>query len=202
MWLLIEGLTSQIITSGSDKPITSTIVSQSLTPCTSSLSNTLPSSHNVPSVSNCSFKKMHQEIIQKLDKMTKANEDCFKSMNTEILNLREEVKVMKKILKGSYMSSDSSHIAESKLPTLPVKTVEELDKLEELLKNSEEERKNFVTKLSVIGGSSARSVVNAVMNAAIARNVAMQFSMHGKGEKKTFKELQIFSCMIGKGSSV
>ena len=50
----------------------------------------------MPSVPYRSF----QEIVNKLDKMTKANEGCFKSINIDFLNLREKVKVMKKSLKS------------------------------------------------------------------------------------------------------
>lgn len=111
----------------------------------------------------------------------------------EILNVKEEQKLLRKALKRSVYSLQDS---DSKLPPLPVKTHAELEALD-LILNDEIERKNLICILSNFASSSLRSTVHSIMRNVIASEVAVLYSLHGKGEKMPFIDLKLFSCIQG-----
>ena len=119
--------------------------------------------------------------------------DNLAGMHKEILDCTEEVKRLNKYAKDNECPS----LTDSSLPRLPVKSMEEMRILEHVLEN-EEQRKLLVLRLSTIGGSQMRSVVNNMMNNTIDRAVAMEFSMHGKTNKYTFKNTNVYLCILGK----
>lgn len=135
--------------------------------------------------------------VKSYDFMVKSTEQknkALKEMHKELVECREEIKLLKKCLRKS---EGQSFTDASNLPPLPIKTMEDLEQMENVL-CTEEEKRVLVNKLSVIGGSHTRSVVNNMMNHVFDRNVAVHFSLHGKTSKKAFKDLQIYPCILGK----
>ena len=118
---------------------------------------------------------------------------CLQLICKEILNVKEEQKLIKRALKKTVHSLPD---LDSKLPALPVKTAADLEGLE-LILGDEIEQKNLVSKLSNFGSSSLRSTVHSIMKNTIASEVAVLYSLHGKGEKKPFIDLKLFSCIQG-----
>ena len=118
---------------------------------------------------------------------------CLQLIYKEILNVKEEQKLIKRALKKTVHSLPD---LDSKLPPLPVKTAADLEGLE-LILGDEIEQKNLVSKLSNFGSSSLRSTVHSIMKNTIASEVAVLYSLHGKGEKKPFIDLKLFSCIQG-----
>ena len=135
-------------------------------------------------------------IMEKLNKSEKNNERLFKAvieLHKVIMELREEVQVMKKMIKkNNSFTIDSS----SKIPKLPVKSQHELELLEEILLD-EHEVNNLKMKLTNFGGSQLRSTINNMVKNSISSEVAVQFSLQGKCDKLAFKDLKLCSCIQG-----
>ena len=124
----------------------------------------------------------------------KSNRALFK----EILEAKEEIKYLKKTIKKMGTTPIIEH---SNLPSLPVKTKEELDLLEEML-NDETELNNCIKKLSNFGGSNLRSTVNNVMKNAISNSIAIQYTLQGKSGKLSFMKLKLFTAIQGENISL
>ena len=93
----------------------------------------------------------------------------------------------------------SNQMGNSNLPELPIKSMEELEYLEQLIAMNSEERRNLIARLLSYGGSHLRSVVHNMMNNLLDKNVAVQFTLHGRSHKKRkFIDLKIFTCLQGK----
>lgn len=121
-------------------------------------------------------------------------------LNEQIVNLREEVKLVKKEIKRKEISSsnESTFTVESTLPPLPLKSLDEIEAVENIIKTDSIEGKNLTTRLIIFGGANARGVINSLMNGLMTREMAMKFSLKGKSGKKSFKDLNLYSCILGK----
>lgn len=133
------------------------------------------------------------DVYKLLYDSVEKHDAALEEIHKEVINLREEVKVLKGISKRT---QPVSLIDETRLPPLPVKTPDQLDELETTLKD-ETEKNYLVNRLSVLGGRSSRSVVNNIMNYVIGREVAIFYSLHGRCSKKCFTELDVYSCIFG-----
>ncbi len=140
-----------------------------------------------------------QEISEKLsdvyNKLEQNSTICiegFSKLHKEILICKEEIMLLKK-------SSQSKMRAPSKssFPQLPLETTEELDKFETELEN-ESMVENLVNYLSCFGSSQTRTGVHQIMKRVLCNEVAVQYSMHGKGGKKKFVDLKLCMCVRGK----
>ena len=135
------------------------------------------------------------EAVSKLDSKLEAlqcqnkimHEETFK----EVVNTKEEVKSIKRSLAKS-----NTPILNSNLPPLPVKTKEDLDNLEELIKE-ESEAANLVSRLSNYAGSALRSTINNIMKNTMTAQVGLLYSMQGKTNKLSFLETRVCRCIQG-----
>ena len=140
------------------------------------------------------FIELTVERSQKAIQMTMI--EGFEQLNSKVLHIQEEFSKVKKYLKGGSSGSMFQVSSSTKLPALPVKSLEELNNLEEVLED-EEEKQCLIIKLSMFGGSHMRSVINNTMNQVLTRELANQFSLHGKKNKRIFTKLKLFECIVG-----
>jgi hypothetical protein len=143
----------------------------------------------------------YTDLCQKMEELKlligKSNEQrdkALKEIHKEVVEGREEVKLLKKYFRKS---EGQSFTDASNLPALPITTLEDLERMENVL-CTEEETRCLVNKLGIIGGSQIRSVINNMMNHVLDRKVAVHFSLHGKTSKKSFKDLKLYPCILGK----
>ena len=128
-------------------------------------------------------------------------------MHNEVVQIREEFKV---ISKRSNLNSVSMTIPSTKLPTLPINTLDQLKIVERLLQD-DTERANLISMLSNYAtGSNLRGIVHKVMNNLLAPDLAQKYSLKGQGEKCRFINLNVCACVsdvvlnttLGKSSHV
>lgn len=129
---------------------------------------------------------IHSDIKNNQRKIDKSLELLFK----EVANIKEEIRAIKR---GSHQED----ITLSQI-NLPLKNINEVDELEALLSTSNQERRNLIRKLSRVGGVHLRSFINNMMRAALNKEVAAAFSLKGKNNKRTFEDLMLYDCLIGK----
>ena len=117
-------------------------------------------------------------------------------MNSKNLHMAEEIKILKRLQRSQMVNEEFT--AQSNLPPLPLKTHEDIEATEKLLSEHEEEKKNLVMKLHSHGGSTARAVVNSMMNNLLTMQIAQHYSLVGRQGKKAFRALSgIYSCLLG-----
>ena len=134
-------------------------------------------------------------------------------LKAELNEIKESVKAVirqNESLKEEYRSLKRYHTSllkkihplenvenEVSLPQLPIKSMEELDKFESLIKN-EDARLALIRKLANVGGHDWGKVVYNTMNHLLSKEVASQFSRLGLKNKQSFKKLTLYKCVIGK----
>ena len=131
-------------------------------------------------------------LDEKLEYITKISLESFAKLHKEILDCKEEIKLLKQ----------SSQIRKSLpgknlFPMLPLSTLEDLNKFEDDLKN-DATAQNLVSYLCSFGSPQMRTAVHQIMKRVVTNEVAVQFSLHGKGGKKTFIDLDLCTCVRGK----
>ena len=92
------------------------------------------------------FIELTVERSQKAMQMTMI--EGFEQLNSKVLHIQEEFSKVKKYLKGGSSGSMFQVSSSTKLPALPVKSLEELNNLEEVLED-EEEKHCLILKLSI-----------------------------------------------------
>ena len=133
------------------------------------------------------IKEMNEDMLRAL---LAANSTLHK----EVSECKEEIRMLRRQIKKS--GNFDSFTESSNLPTLPVRTIEEMETLEKVLK-IEDEKRNLVLKLSTYGGSHVRSIINTMMNNLMSRAVATLFSLQGKASKRSFQPTSSFTCVLG-----
>ena len=133
------------------------------------------------------------KLLENVNTTLESMKTAMSSIYKETVHCREEVKVIKKYL---HKSGNHETLTSSQLPPLPIQTLETLQTIEQIL-DIDDERKCLIRKLSIIGGNQPRAVVNNIMNALLSREVAIHFSLHGRTNKKAFKDLKIYLCVLG-----
>ena len=118
--------------------------------------------------------------------------ESFSKLHKEILDCKEEIKVLKQ-------SSQSKKMAPGKnlFPQLPLRTLEDLNNFEEDLKDGMMAQ-NLVNYLCMFGSYQMRTAVHHIMKRVLCSEIAVQFSLHGKGEKKNFIDLELCTCVRAK----
>lgn len=134
------------------------------------------------------------KVESRLTQFQHSSLEAHESLHKEVVNSKEEMVVLKRMLKKPSLPYISANF--ENLPNLPVKSQENLNALEEVLRN-ELEQHNLVTKLQNFGGSTLRSTVNNVMRNTIASEVALLYSLQGKLYKQSFIELKTCKCIQG-----
>ena len=127
----------------------------------------------------------------------------FSEIRQEINYCKNEIEMLKQSCNANNVANWQSFadINDTSFPPLPIQSLEDLGQLENAIQNNKE-METFLLKLSTIGGTTLRSVVNNIMNKTISREVATQFSLLGKKGKKCFKDLKLFTCVLGKISNI
>ena len=125
---------------------------------------------------------------EKIEYITKISLESFTKLHKEILDCKEEIKLLKQ----------SSQIRKSLpgknlFPMLPLSTLEDLNKFEDDLKN-DATAQNLVSYLCSFGSPQMRTAVHQIMKRVVTNEVAVQFSLHGKGGKKMFIDLNLCTC--------
>lgn len=123
-----------------------------------------------------------------------------KEIFSNIENLKEEMRVLKKIFKKSDNKLLCEIPKESALPPLPINSVDDLIKLDGLIKNSKSESTLLTTTLADVGGPKFSSVCHNIMKTLISKEVAQQYSLKGKGLKLAFIDTAVYKCVIGKSN--
>ena len=127
---------------------------------------------------------------EKLNQLAESQKSLFK----EVINLEEEVSSVKRMLKHKMIPEEMSSFT-SKI-TLPIDSMENLLEAECELRN-ENEFYCLQKKLTSLGGSRLSSLVNNIMKTLLTKNVALMYSLKGKGKKLAFQDLKLYSCVIG-----
>ena len=128
-----------------------------------------------------------QQVNVELMNSRKAMEIGLTDLNAKIVDMKEEIKIVKRAVKNLI----ADNLVSSSQVKLGISTVSELNDVEEALKD-ETERKNLVAKLSTIGSSQPRAVVNNMVNAAISRELAVTFSLQGRTNKRALVSKELF----------
>ena len=128
---------------------------------------------------------MKKEINAQNSKLDKIYELCLHSY--------EEVKIIKKMqIKNKDVTEDDSLCQIS----LPLKTLQQFNEVDDKLVGDAQFKKSLVRKLSAFGGNTLSNVVHFMMNGLLDKNLAVQFSLQGKTKNK-FRSTNIFSCILG-----
>ena len=134
---------------------------------------------------------MENRLSMKIDLLVEG----LASLHKEVISIKDEVRSIKKSIKSKEIENS---VISQRLPTLPLSSMSDLRKMEEVLK-IETERKIFINLLSNFGGSHLNGLVNNMMNKVLTREVACQLSMQGRsGKKMAFSTTKICACILGK----
>ena len=144
------------------------------------------------------FENFEHKLSSIDNKVTQSNAGN-EILQKELVTVKEELRLLKKYCKKN-TEQTKTHDSRSALPNLPLKSVEELFAMEELLSSSHEERNNLMAILKTSGGIHLRSVVHYMMRTCLTKEVSVQFSLKGKTTKKNFSELKLFECIKGECS--
>lgn len=109
-------------------------------------------------------------------------------------NISGDITSIKKVLLSQ--DFDASQCTTS-LPTFPIRSLNDLDDFEDKLKQ-DEVKQHFQSYISKLGGSSITNTVNTAIRSTIVKDIAVHFSFLGKTGKRSFKDLMICQCIIGK----
>ncbi|XP_018007749.1 uncharacterized protein LOC108665504 [Hyalella azteca] len=107
-------------------------------------------------------------------------------------NITKEIRLLRNLICNN--NTEHLHMDDSKLPKLPLKSIDDINALEETL-SSAEERSRLIHHLSLVGGSKFTSVIHNAMKALLSKNLAMEFSLEGK-KKRAFKALKAHKCIV------
>ncbi len=144
------------------------------------------------------------KMVKDIAEHVKSNSAAIDTVEKEVIDTKEEVKLVKKLVKrnttaGNVSAWNANVVAPSKLPNLPVSSLEELENLETIIAD-DMEAKNLSQKLSNFGVDQLRSTVNNIMKKSISSNVAILYTFQGKTKKKSFINLKLCKCIQGNGS--
>ena len=138
-------------------------------------------------------------LIQKVEKLSNSNETMLKAQLNSLKlqeEMKEELSVLKKMIRKKNFPIGTDDY-QSKLPDLPITSLEELALFEDTLEDPEEV-KHLTANLAQIGGAKFNSVINNVMKILLSKDMAIRYSLHGKSNKEAFNKLKIYKCVIGK----
>ena len=128
---------------------------------------------------------MKKERNAQNSKLDKIYELCLHSY--------EEVKIIKKMqIKNKDVTEDDNLCQIS----LPLKTLQQFNEVDDKLVGDAQFKKSLVRKLSAFDGNTLSNVVHFMMNGLLDKNLAVQFSLQGKTKNK-FRSTNIFSCILG-----
>ena len=116
------------------------------------------------------------------------------NINKELLNTKEEIEVLKKMCKSS--SGSLITLTESKLPSLPIKSNDQLIEMEQILVD-DVEKSNLLKILQNYGGSNLRSTVNNIMKSLMKSEVSINYSLQGRSGKTAFLPMKTCACVQG-----
>jgi uncharacterized protein YrzB (UPF0473 family) len=135
---------------------------------------------------------------QMIQEFTTSQKKALKVIITNQEDIKEEIKILKSTVKENNLQHFSYN--ETTLPTLPINTDEELSTLEKIINDCQDERSNLIMIFSLIGGDELAVVVRHIMKKLFSKSMALKYSLKGKGRlnKKSFKDLHVYSCVIGK----
>ena len=128
-----------------------------------------------------------------MDKLIETNSKENKLIHTEVVDTKEEVRVLKKFIKKN---KNEPSAEPSNLPSLPVRNTDEHKNLEEILQD-ENEMQNLVKKLSNYGGSQLRNTICNIMKNFLTSHVEVLYSMQGKNKKLPFLDLKLCKSIQG-----
>lgn len=136
---------------------------------------------------------------QMIQEFTTSQKKALKVIITNQEDIKEEIKILKSTVKENNLQQHFSY-NETTLPTLPINTDEELSTLEKIINDCQDERSNLIMIFSLIGGDELAVVVRHIMKKLFSKSMALKYSLKGKGRlnKKSFKDLHVYSCVIGK----
>ena len=119
-----------------------------------------------------------------------------KIMTEEIHNMREEQKAFKKICLRKIQSPDDTS-SNSRLPSFPLDSEEELTELETTLQDMEQ-ADILVTILSRLGGTRSSTAIYNIIGYTLKKQVTIRYRLHGKFFKKAFNKLNLYKCIVSK----
>ena len=153
-------------------------------------------SQNSPS--NLTFEQKVDQIlylVTDLEYTQNAINSKLDIINQENSQIKEEIGALTTIMRRQSGIGGVPTI-ESNLPQLPVNTEEEMQTLEECLKE-EGEINNLIYKLSNFEGSHMRGTINKIMRNVIGNELANKYSMQGNRGKLSFMKLTLCTCIQG-----
>ena len=113
-----------------------------------------------------SFDEKVTKMLSVIDKKVMQNNTGNEILQRELADTKEEIRLLKKHCKQN-AEKVAPELSESNLPQLPLKSLDDLTEMEELLSSSQEEKVNFIRILKDCGGIHARSVVNCMMRTCL-----------------------------------
>ncbi|MED6253389.1 hypothetical protein ATANTOWER_028231 [Ataeniobius toweri] len=79
---------------------------------------------------------------------------------------------------------------------LPLMNEDQFEELEAALKDTLV-RQKMVTRLALVGGTNADSMIRRMLTATLANSLASTCNWKGKGQKRAFKDTLLQDCMFG-----
>ncbi|KAF5306693.1 hypothetical protein FQR65_LT07248 [Abscondita terminalis] len=61
--------------------------------------------------------------------------------------------------------------------------------------SSEDNKKDLIRILSLVGGDSVRQNINNILKKVLSKDMALKFSLKGKQKKKPFKDLNVYKAV-------
>lgn len=128
------------------------------------------------------------EISEKLDSNRTLYITSIANLQKTLVDCVEEVKQMKKKENRKTVLNSTS------FPSLPLAS---LQNLEEFEKDLEDKAGDLVLYLSSFGTPQISTSVHSLMKLVLKNEIAVLYSMHGKGGKRKFIDLKLCSCVRG-----
>ncbi|KAG5269538.1 hypothetical protein AALO_G00203130 [Alosa alosa] len=125
---------------------------------------------------------------------------CLQAIAKEILIQLDSIREQQLLILVQLQKISSSQTIPDVTPDpahfgLPLSTVEELKRLEEKLKNPEEE-KNLTVLLEMVGGMTLKDTVGRVLKRAMNTSLARLINWSGANQKPAFKRLILKSVVV------
>lgn len=168
----------------------------------------------------------NSEIFRKLEEIQEENRKAREESSAKLLKdyraiilnqeeMKEEIRIIKRSLHLRSPVSDDLKMLNRSLHKLeypvveeviepftfplPICTDEELQTVEEMILLPNKKR-SLIHELASIGGNQINAVVRHIMKKIFNKDMALKYSFKGKGKlkKRSFKDLNIYSCVVGK----
>ncbi|KAK4878218.1 hypothetical protein RN001_010724 [Aquatica leii] len=120
----------------------------------------------------------------------------------ELKSVKYEMRAIKQLMSALETKIDlitkkdvNSNVLTSNNFMLPIGDEDGLFRLEQMIR-SEDNKKDLIRVLSLVGGESVRQNINNIIKKVLTKDIALKYSLRGKQKKKSFTDLVVYQAIL------